>query len=547
VGHCGPRSAEDLAPRRGSDGYCTEVCNVQLRQSKRRSCGAPCVSRCQSGTADTADTADAGSVTRYPPHMEDIGIVAEAASWAIGAKLAAALPEHYRLIESYPSHAQSNALRLLSRDHASSSGEVIINRMGPGAILVRSSDGADSWVGGAHLWARAGSGALGVTETSAKVLNHLGVTDGERAPAAQDRVYEAIALTLRHAALFGLDWRCLWGVDVTPSLSPEDQRARLFEPYRGDLDTVDLSDDRPDGARGDYWFLVDPHEHEQEIAMFDTNGYVVLPQGHGFADLTSPTEYPPPSDAVDRLFGPLIQKAVSTHKAATTVSALSGLGLPAKLSAFTRKERLFLFGFAGGGLDTAELHGPALRLDAAFRATLADVIGLDVPAHAWASVDFHLSWIHGALQWQSGAVRPGQIENLPLTSDGGESAWITGSQEDVDLVVAWAEDDVTHLVLIEAKAYGAWSNSQATSKMGRVAAIRAAAPVGVEIRFAICSPSRPQHLHTQSWPKWALASDGSPAWFRLPVPRLRLSTERCDDAGASSESGSRWHIRGPLP
>lgn len=84
-------------------------------------------------------------------------------------------------------------------------------------------------------------------------------------------------------------------------------------------------------------------------------------------------------------------RAALHEKAHAGIPALSELGLPAMLSAFNRKERLFLLGYASAGLDTLELHAPGLRLCHDFRINLAAAIDLPVPAHTWAGVDYHLS------------------------------------------------------------------------------------------------------------------------------------------------------------
>ena len=77
-------------------------------------------------------------------------------------------------------------------------------------------------------------------------------------------------------------------------------------------------------------------------------------------------------------------RAALHEKAHAGIPAHSELGLPAMLSAFNRKERLFLLGYASGGLDPLELHAPGLRLSLAFRTNLEAAIDLPVPAHAWA-------------------------------------------------------------------------------------------------------------------------------------------------------------------
>jgi len=476
--------------------------------------------------------------------MDEVGIVTEAASWAVASQLVAVLPERFQLVEGHPGGGQSDVLRLADPAESWPRTEVLINRLGFGSIQVHHPDGGAISVGGPDLWDGFGCGRTGVAQTVSEVLEVLallGVPIETRGATTRDRVHEAIALTMRHAALYGLPWRCLWGVEDTAGYPSVDQRAGLFRPYLEELVDVALGPDGPTGSPGNYWFVVDAEE--QPVAAFNTKGYITLPQVASFNDLTSATQSP--AEAVDAILGPAIRAAV-LDTPATPLPPACRLGLPATLSAFTRKERLFVFGFASGALDNRELHGPSLTLEPAFRTALSAAIGCDVPAHAWASVDHHLSWIHGALQWHGGAAAPGQLDRFPLTKDTEGGAWVTGSQEDVDLVVAWSDGEATRLVLIEAKAYGAWDNKQANSKLARMSAIRAAAPPGVDVRFVLCSPHRPVHLASHAWPDWALSPTGLPAWMQLPAPRLRVSTERCDDHGHPSAAGDHWHIKGPL-
>jgi hypothetical protein len=85
---------------------------------------------------------------------------------------------------------------------------------------------------------------------------------------------------------------------------------------------------------------------------------------------------------------------------------------------------------------------------------------------------------------------------------------VEGNQEDVDLVIATGCD----LVLIEAKAYGSWDNSQVASKLARLKMLHdfycelvQRAPSGqavkaVNFHLLLTSPNRPAKL-AKFWPK----------------------------------------------
>ncbi|MEI2621675.1 MAG: hypothetical protein V9G09_13170 [Candidatus Nanopelagicales bacterium] len=135
------------------------------------------------------------------------------------------------------------------------------------------------------------------------------------------------------------------------------------------------------------------------------------------------------------------------------------------LSKFNRKERFFVAVDAAGG-DHEELHAPSLQLTDAFREKLEAAIGIPVPVHAWASIDYHLNWLHAALQWKAnpGLLHEKTIRNDRFAADGLEL--VLRNQEDIDLIVAWtAPCGGLMVVLVEAKAYGRWTNKQVGHKV----------------------------------------------------------------------------------
>lgn len=392
------------------------------------------------------------------------------------------------------------------------------------------------------------AGEVGVRATGDRVLDELAVGSTTHGTQRRHVIHATVAAVLRRAALFGLPWRCLWGVEDTSGY-PAGDRRELFQPYLTQLADVALRDDVLVGAAEKYWFLLG--SGGRPLAAFDIDGYVHRPDDGGSRELT---DAPGESSAsiADELFAPLVSREVGAADA-SAVGPYATLGVPALLSAFNRKERLFLFGYAAGVLDEVELHAPSLPLDSGFRAALGRALDLDVPAHAWSGVDYHLSWLHAALQWHRGRAWPGQGADLPATGEASADVgdrWVTGTQEDGDLVLAWTEAGVPRVVLVEAKAYGAWGNAQLGRKLHRVAAIRKAAGASVDLRFVLTSPRPPARLDTSGWPAgweaWAGSPGGSPSWLPLPAPRLRLATERCYPTGHASSTGEHWRIAGPL-
>ena len=123
----------------------------------------------------------------------------------------------------------------------------------------------------------------------------------------------------------------------------------------------------------------------------------------------------------------------------------------------------------------------------------------------------------------------------------------TGTQEDIDLLIASDEEDTTHLLMLEAKATTGWTNRQTLSKAKRLAAIFG--PDGtrfpsVRPHFGLLSPRCPQHLRSEKWPAWMTIND-SPVWLKLPIPRGRRHLTRTDGVWSFLRGGnvlSRLHL-----
>src|SRR5690348_8428986 len=96
------------------------------------------------------------------------------------------------------------------------------------------------------------------------------------------------------------------------------------------------------------------------------------------------------------------------------------------LASLNRKERFYLVGWA--------LGNPTFRLSDEFRQQLGDQLGVVAPEHAFAAMDYHLDWLYAAL-----AVAAHATDSGPYQNDGG----VTGTQEDVDLLVAFEDHGLT--------------------------------------------------------------------------------------------------------
>ena len=76
-------------------------------------------------------------------------------------------------------------------------------------------------------------------------------------------------------------------------------------------------------------------------------------------------------------------------------------------------------------------------------------------------MDYHLDWLHAGLFL---ALPENDEEGVHLNTE----TVASDNQEDIDLLVAFEAEDITHLILIEAKAATGWTNKQTLSKAERL-------------------------------------------------------------------------------
>ena len=208
----------------------------------------------------------------------------------------------------------------------------------------------------------------------------------------------------------------------------------------------------------------------------------------------------------------------------------SGLGceLLTNLRLFNRKERYFLVGLA--------LDNQRFRLGSGFRQQLEAELGLCIPVDAYAAMDYHLDWLYASLFLAQQPDCRAVFDN--------KDELVSANQEDADFLVAYREGEQHHLVLVEAKASTAFTNSQLRSKAKRLRAIFGEAGdrwPGVTPHFVLASPRQPQRLELAEWPAWMLSA-GKVAWIRLPMPEGLVSVTRCDSHGAMTSEGGCWKV-----
>lgn len=213
------------------------------------------------------------------------------------------------------------------------------------------------------------------------------------------------------------------------------------------------------------------------------------------------------------------------------------------LRSFDRKERFAVLREALG-------FDPELpRLAHGFREKLNHCINnttaIRCPEHAFLAMDYHLDWIemalHRAEKNETGPASP--FRNTCLSE-------INKNQKDVDLLVAFdhkaAGEVITHLVMIEAKAYLGWTNAQLDEKTDRLRKIfgeNGQRWSFVQPHFVLMTARRSQRIRARDWPNWMRGGNGV-KWLDYDLPN-RLKITRCAENGKSSET-EEWLVIEPV-
>ena len=218
------------------------------------------------------------------------------------------------------------------------------------------------------------------------------------------------------------------------------------------------------------------------------------------------------------------------------------------LESFNRKERYFLL--TRTLALRSEGEQATFRLDGEFRKKLGCAIGLheqgiEICEDAFVAMDYHLDWIHGSLALayrdkDKIRLRDGK-ELFPYEVDE-----VTGTQEDIDLLVAFKVENKYHLALIEAKGYSSWNTEQLYSKSKRLGEIFCHSGKrydNVEPHFVLMSKKQPQldKLCTEDWPSWMKGKKLHHIQLDIPSGTDRHRVERCNQRGQKSKNGKFFH------
>lgn len=201
------------------------------------------------------------------------------------------------------------------------------------------------------------------------------------------------------------------------------------------------------------------------------------------------------------------------------------------LRQFNRKERYWLLRNAiGEKFET---------LDQSFLERLGKETGIKIPANAWWAMDYHFDWLVGALHLAFGVEK-----NNPQKISKGE---ITGTQEDIDLVVAFENT----LILIEAKGDTPWSNSQLNSKVNK----RLVSIFGennerhssLRLCFVLMSPKESGLLKRddeRDWPQWMIRQNTKqPMFIKMEMPDSLVRVTRWNnETNKQDANGMHWVV-----
>ena len=200
------------------------------------------------------------------------------------------------------------------------------------------------------------------------------------------------------------------------------------------------------------------------------------------------------------------------------------------LKSFNRKERFILL---------QEALGPkTFQLSPEFGKKLARCLNLkfEIPSSAYVAMDYHIGWIQMAVH-----LKNRKIPNLIPVK---EVEGINSNPQDVDLLVAFRMNSVTHLIFVEAKADTSWDYKQLDSKVMRLKSISDCDHL--KLHLVLMSPKPPnvaksQNVCISEWPDWTKGKDVRHMPLCL-APCLHKITRWNDNMGRQSKSGTSYKI-----
>ncbi len=176
--------------------------------------------------------------------------------------------------------------------------------------------------------------------------------------------------------------------------------------------------------------------------------------------------------------------------------------------------------------------GADFRLSADLRGQLGETLEpLTVPATAFVAMDYTLDWMYAAVRryLEPQTAGPGKPHIWP------QAGQLAASIEDVDLLIAW-QDDQPRLLLLEAKGFTGWDNSQLLRKVTRLGSIFGELErEAIDVHFILVGPRHSAGVKTDAWPAWLLKEDRY-HFIKIDDPGDRFAVQRCTEAGIPTKA-----------
>jgi len=193
------------------------------------------------------------------------------------------------------------------------------------------------------------------------------------------------------------------------------------------------------------------------------------------------------------------------------------------LKALNAKERDHLMRFAYLG-DPGEYQDTQRWLSQSMTTALqSQLVGTKLEGKTpcvFAAMDYHLDWVHAALTLTYLNIPVSEANQKtpylcdPLATCGNEDATlrpVSGRQEDVDLLVAFADADEVVLLFIEAKGVAAVDKNQLARKLIRIDRILESSGAlecpQLTCKFVLIAPAQSVHPEPSLCSIWKLASE----------------------------------------
>lgn len=206
------------------------------------------------------------------------------------------------------------------------------------------------------------------------------------------------------------------------------------------------------------------------------------------------------------------------------------------LKSFNRKERFYLIG--------QMLGNPEFRMDDNQLDEISKLIKVKIPSEYFAAMDYHLDWIYASLFLTQIDANDKAFERDYIDKDKKVDLQISGTQEDVDFLIAFVDhENTTHIVMIEAKGDSYFSNPQLDSKNKRFKAIFGNEDTwpNVKPHFLICSPKEPQKINIEE-PAYFIFKSSKLLWLELDMGDGKNKVTRCNKDDEACNDGKHWKV-----